>query len=195
MWPNLPEIPLEDQRSVCDTHTSADMTHNFCPSKNIHGLKEYKHTGRNMYTCMVQWLKTHTHTYECIDTENLNHTDYLNNICSHTLSLSETHAAPCGPQPTCNQVRQWLSEIALATLSWVWWETGLVLWWIPALPRFRQGKNERVMLSLTHSSVSRDSSVSVCICECVREGEMKKSRQTGKGEGIIPHLQVAEGVS
>ncbi len=133
----------------------------------------------------------------CIDTESLKQMDHLNYIhmLTHTRSQSDTHPGPCGalacaPQPTCNQVGQWLSEIALATLSWVWWETGLILWWIPALPRFRQGKNERVMPSLTHSNVSWDRCVSVCICERVREGEMRKSRQTGKGTVIIPNLQV-----
>lgn len=59
---------------------------------------------------------------------------YLVFMCSYT--MSDNHPPPwgalaCITHPTCNQVRQWLSEIALPTHSWVWWEAGLILWYIP----------------------------------------------------------------
>lgn len=136
---------------------------------------------------------TYTHVWEWDSKTNgsakLHRIPYAHTVAQWHLSIPYGDLA-CATHPTCNQVRQWLSEIALATLSWVWWETGLILWWIPDLPRFRQGKNERVMPSLTHQSVSRDQYASVCIRERVREGEMRKARQTGKGAIIIPHLQV-----
>ena len=120
---------------------------------------------------------THTHKRVlCNNTESLKWMDQLKLHIphAHTYTVAQWH--PSSPlwclsmrsHPTCNQVKQWLSEIALATLSWVWWETGLILWWIPALPRFRQGENERVMPSLTHSNASWDKCVSVCIRKCER---------------------------
>lgn len=56
---------------------------------------------------------------------------YLVFICSYTMSDNQPPpwgALACIIHPTCNQVRQWLCEIALPPLSWVWWETGLILW-------------------------------------------------------------------
>lgn len=97
-------------------------------------------------------------------------------------------ALACATRPTCNQVRQWLSEIALATLSWVWWETGLILWWSQDLPRFRRGEEwtcDAFFNTLRASPGTRVFSV----CMRVGGGETRKCRQMHKGAVITPHLQ------
>lgn len=119
--------------------------------KNIMG---YKRTGKKLR----HTANTHTCTCEGAGTVCLKSMDQHK---LHIPTHSDAHPSPlwslaCITQPTCNQVRQWLSEIALATLSWIWWETGLILWWIRDWPRFRERKNERVMPSLTHFYISWD---------------------------------------
>lgn len=103
MWPNLPDIPLRDQRVDHNTHL---------------GVQSY------YYRLKKSGCGHATSTYP-------------GPTCSYT--MSDSHPCPCGAlecitHPTCNQVRQWLSEIALHTLSWVWWETGLIPRWIPDFP-------------------------------------------------------------
>lgn len=65
---------------------------------------------------------------------------------------------------------------------------GLILWWIPAMPRFRRGENELVMPSLTHFYVHRGQRVSVRGFVCER-GQMRKASHTGHGMIVIAHLQ------
>lgn len=61
MWPNLPEIPLEDhdclQHTHTYTHTEADMKR--LSIKTSMDLRGYNQTGADMYTHLVGQLLTH----------------------------------------------------------------------------------------------------------------------------------------
>ncbi len=80
--------------------------------------------------------------------------------CTHT-----SHSC----QPPCNQASQWLSEIALATLSLVWLEmVWSEMYYVPTA-------EERVVPSLTPAvPVAQSVHVCACVCVCERERERRK---------------------